>query len=158
MAKFKQTPVVEAQEDNPENAPGEDSELLPEGKLICALTGEQLVATPQEEILQSFVEQLHREYGIALEDIGRDVRVQCQTDDPKTGKLRTRNRTASLAVYEPGAAHDPINIIRVAIIASPTTKADDKSIGQLEELLAGLSEDREQVFGLWTNGADLAFR
>lgn len=137
---------------------GADDELLPEGKLVCALTGEQRTATPQEETLQSFIEQLHREYLIAIEDMGRDVRLQCQTIDTKTGKPRTRTRTVSLVVYEPRKPHQNENIIRIAVIASPGIKADDKAIGLLEEALAGLSEDHEQVFGLWTNGTNLAFR
>lgn len=135
-----------------------EEELLPEGKLVCALTGELKTATPQEETLQSFIEQLHREYQIPLEDMGRDVRLQCQTIDHKTGKPRTRTRSVSLVVYEPGRPHQNQNIIRIALIAAPTTKADEKAIGLLEEALGGLSEDREQVFGLWTNGTNLAFR
>ena len=43
-----------------------DSDVVLEGQLVCALTGEQRTATPQEETVQSFVEQLHREYGIPL--------------------------------------------------------------------------------------------
>lgn len=147
------TTVMELPDEN-----GGEEELLPEGKLVCALTGEQKTATPQEETLQSFIEQLHREYLIAIEDMGRDVRLQCQTIDPKTGRPRTRSRNVSLVVYEPGQPHQNENIIRIAVIASPGTKPDDKAIGLLEEALAGLSEDREQVFGLWTNGTNLAFR
>jgi type I restriction enzyme M protein len=135
-----------------------DEGLLPEGKLVCALTGEQRIATTQEETLQSFIEQLHREYGIALEDMGRDVRLQCQITDPRTGKIRSRTRSVPLVVFEMGKEHEPQNIIRVALIASPATKPDDKAIGSLEEVLAGLSEEHVQVFGLWTNGIDLAFR
>ncbi|MGI9067086.1 MAG: HsdM family class I SAM-dependent methyltransferase [Pyrinomonadaceae bacterium] len=141
-----------------ESPVGEEDDLLPEGKLVCALTGEQRTATPQEETLQSFVEQLHREYLIAIEDMGRDVRIHCQTVDPRTGKPRTRSRTASLVVYESGRPHEVENIIRIAVIASPGTKPEDKAIAVLEEMLAGLSEDRVQVFGLWTNGINLAFR
>src|SRR6202034_371527 len=135
-----------------------EEDLLPEGKLVCALTGEQRTANAQEETLQSFIEQLHREYEIPFEDMGRDVRLQCQTVDPKTGKLRTRSRAVSLVVYESGRPHSIDNIIRAAVIATAGTKADDKAIGVLEQVLAGLSEEREQVFGLWTNRTDLAFR
>jgi type I restriction enzyme M protein len=136
----------------------EEGELLPEGKLVCSLTGELRNATPQEETLQSFIEQLHREYEIAIEDMGRDVRLQCQTVDPRTGKIRNRARTASLVVYEPGQPHTIDNIIRIAIVAPSGTKPDDKAIAVLEEMLASLSQERPQVFGLWTNGAELAFR
>ena len=137
---------------------GEPEELLPEGKLVCALTGDQRVATPQEETLQSFIEQLHREYGVALEDMGRDVRVRCTFVDEKTGKERTRSRTVSLAVYETGKPHDLEHIIRAGFIASPSAKADAKAIGILEEILGSLSDSHAKVFGFWTNGIELAFR
>src|SRR5271170_1562980 len=88
-AKGKQSGnIIETDLDTAEDR--QDDELLPEGKLVCALTGEQRTATLQEETLQSFIEQLHREYGIALEDMGRDIRLQCQTSDPRTGKIRSR--------------------------------------------------------------------
>jgi type I restriction enzyme M protein len=142
----------------PEGSDTDTEELLPEGKLVCVLTGEQKSATAQEETLQSFVEQLHREYGVALEDMERDIRISCISVDEKTGRERTRSRTASLAVYEPGTPHETENITKVALVVSPGTKADVKSIGLLEEVLGSLSDSRPQVFGLWTNGSDLAFR
>jgi uncharacterized iron-regulated membrane protein len=46
-----------------EAAGSSDEELVPEGHLVCALTGEHRTASPSEETLQSFIEQLHREYG-----------------------------------------------------------------------------------------------
>jgi len=139
-------------------AESESEELLPEGKLVCALTGEQKTATPQEETLQSFIEQLHREYGVALEDMGRDVRVRCTFVDEKTGRERSRSRTVSLAVYESEKPHEVEHIIRAAVVVSPSVKADSKAIGILEEILGSLSEAHARVFGLWTNGVELAFR
>jgi type I restriction enzyme M protein len=63
----------------------------------------------------------------------------------------------SLAVYE-GKGRDVTNIIRVAIVVKPGTKADAKAIGVLDEVLGNLTQDRDRVFGLWTNGSELAFR
>jgi type I restriction enzyme M protein len=143
--------VVDAEDDGAED-------LVPEGKLVCVLTGEFKTASPQEETLQSFIEQLHREYGIALEDMGRDVRLPCYYEDPRTGRVKSRNRTVSLVVYESGRSREPRNIIRAAIVAKPGTKPDRKAIEGLEEVLGSLSQDRAEVFGIWTNGADLAFR
>src|SRR5271165_1625937 len=122
----------------PEGSDTDTEELLPEGKLVCVLTGEQKSATAQEETLQSFIEQLHREYGVALEDMERDIRISCISVDEKTGKERSRSRTVSLAVYEPGTPHETENITRVALVVSPGTKADAKSIGLLEEVLGNL--------------------
>ncbi|NLS90944.1 MAG: N-6 DNA methylase [Planctomycetaceae bacterium] len=137
---------------------GDDEDLVPEGKLVCALTGEHKTVSPQEETLQSFIEQLHREYAVELEDMARDFRVTCVYEDTKTGRTKTRSRTVSLVVFEPGAEREINNIIRVAVVAKPGTKASAAAIGLLEEVLANLSEERPEVFGLWTNGAELAFR
>jgi type I restriction enzyme M protein len=144
--------------DDEELEEGAAEELVPEGKLVCALTGEYKAASPQEETLQSLIEQLHREYGIALEDIRRDVRLPCYYEDPRTGRVKSRNRTISLAVYESTRSREPKNIIRVAIVAKLGTKPDRKAIEGLEEVLGNLSQDRQEVFGVWTNGAEMAFR
>jgi type I restriction enzyme M protein len=133
-------------------------ELVPEGKLVCALTGEFRTASAQEEILQSLIEQLHREYGVALEDMARDVRLACYSEDPDSGKTRTRTKSVSLVVYEHGGGRQPDDIIRVGIVAKPSTKPDPKVLEGLNEVLGSLSDKRDQVFGLWTNGTDLEFR
>lgn len=136
----------------------EEADVVPEGMLVCALTGEHRAATPQEETLQSFIEQLHREYGIPLEDMARDVRLACVSFDETKGKERKRTRTISLVAYEAGAPHESQNIVRVAIIAKSGTKADAKSLGVLEDVLGNLSSERARVYGLWSNGSVLEFR
>ena len=81
-------------------------DVLPAGTLVCALTGESRSETPQELTLQSVIEQFHHEYGVALEDMQRDVRLPCVSADPRTGQERTRHRTISLAVFEPSSDHE----------------------------------------------------
>ena len=78
-----------------------DDEIVLEGTLVCALSGAHKPATPQEETLQSFIEQLHREYGVEIADMQRDVRVECVTGE-EGGKAKKRTRTVQLAVYEHG--------------------------------------------------------
>jgi type I restriction enzyme M protein len=144
----------------PGDAPADDEgadELVLEGTLVCALTGEHKAATEQEQTLQSFIEQLHREYKVDLSDMERDVRVECITGE-EGGKPKKKTRAVQLAVYEHGKPHAVENIIRVALVAKPGTKADQKAICLLEEVLGGLSPERAPVFGLWTNGSDLTFR
>ena len=140
-----------------EEAVGDDEVLL-EGTLVCALTGEQHKDTPDEQTLQSMIEQLHREYSVPLEDMARDVRLALEFEDPRSGKPKTQRKTASLVVYESGTEHTQENIIRVAVVAKEKTKATGKKgTAELEEILGSLN-DRPQVFGLWTNGGELAFR
>jgi hypothetical protein len=135
--------------------PAEDeAEVVLEGTLVCALTNEHKTSTPQEELLQSFVEQLHREYGVELADMTRDVRVECVTGE-EGGKQKKKTRTVQLVVYEHAKPSNVENIIRAVIIAKPGTKADQKATALLEEVLGGIAPERDRVFGLWTNGADL---
>jgi type I restriction enzyme M protein len=147
----------------PEEGGGE--EVVPEGTLVCKLTGEHRTETDQEKVVQSVIEQLHGEYAVPMEDLERDVRIACVSQEG--GKERTRNRVVSLAVFEHGTPHrDPEdesrvavgNITRVVIVAKPGTKPDDGAIGVLHEVLGSLSQDRDEVYGVWTNGADMTFR
>ena len=58
---------IAVEEENLDAEEDAAEDLVPEGKLVCALTGEFKTASPQEETLQSFIEQLHREYGPAAQ-------------------------------------------------------------------------------------------
>lgn len=140
------------------DGPEESEDVQPVGTLVCALTGETRVETAQEQTLQSFIEQFHHEYGVAMEDMERDVRLPCVTADPRTSRERTRQRTISLAVFEPGTTHDASNIVRVAVVVPPSTKPGEQAVGLLDEVLSNLSSERDQVFGVWTNGSEVAFR
>lgn len=128
-------------------------EPIPQDTLVCALTGEFKPDKPEERVLQSFVEQLHREYHVELVDMERDVRVACQD---AAGKKKTV--TVGIAVYEHGKPHEVNNIIRVVLIAKANAKVSDAAVGQLDLVLSNLSEDRPEVYGAWTNGKDLTFR
>lgn len=128
-------------------------EPIPQDTLVCALTGEFKPDKPEERVLQSFVEQLHREYRVELADMERDVRVACQDAN---GKKKTI--TVGIAVYEHGKPHEVENIIRVVLIAKANAKVSDAAVGQLDLVLSNLSEDRPEVYGAWTNGKDLTFR
>lgn len=161
MAKRKASKSQESLDLDPDEEMSEDdAEVVLDGMLVCSLTGEHKKDTPEEQTLQSLIEQLHREYAVALEDLARDVKVACEIEDPKSGKIKKRKRTASLAVYEPGSDHEQSNIVRVAIVVKSGTKptAKSKGVPLLEEVLAGLNDERDEVFGMWTNGGDMAFR
>lgn len=134
-----------------------DNDVVLEGTLVCALTGEHKPATPQEETLQSFIEQLHREYAVDLEDMARDVRVECITGE-EGGRQKKKTRTVQLVVYEYGKPREVGNIIRAVVVAKPGTKPDNKAVALLEEVLGGIGPERDRVYGLWTNGIDLTFR
>ena len=97
MARASRAAAAEPLEevDGAEGAGGDGEDVVQEGTLVCALTAEHKTATPQEETLQSFIEQLHREYGVSLSDMGRDVRVECSTGEAG-GKQKKKTRTVQL--------------------------------------------------------------
>ena len=160
MAQRKQSKSRRQQELDLDNTIHIETEVVLDGMLVCDLTKEHRKDTPEEQALQSLIEQFHREYGVAYEDMARDVRITCELDDPGTGKRKTRRRTVSLAVYEADTSHEQENIVRVAVVVSAGTKPASKVKGVplLDEVLAALDDEHERVFGLWTNGSDMAFR
>jgi type I restriction enzyme M protein len=131
----------------------EGGEPIPQDTLICALTGEFRPDKPEERVLQGLVEQLHREYRVELSDMARDVKVPCID---ASGKKKTV--AVAIAVYEHGKPHELNNIIRVVLIAKANAKVSDSAIAQLDLVLSNLSDDRDEVYGVWTNGKDMAFR
>jgi type I restriction enzyme M protein len=131
----------------------ESEEPIPQDTVVCALTGELRPDKPEERVLQSLVEQLHREYRVELSDMKRDVRVPCVNEE---GKRKTV--AVAIAVYAHGEPPELENIIRVALIAKANAKVSDAAIGQLDLVLSNLSDERDEVYGVWTNGRDMAFR
>ena len=152
------TPMEVLEPDPDANVETDEVESVPEGKLVCVLTGEYRTANPQEETLQSFIEQLHREYDVALSDMARDVRVSCVAFDEAKGRERSRNRNVSLVVYDAASEHERDNITHAAIVAKPGTKADKKAIEVLDDVLANVGRERPAAYGLWTNGTELQIR
>lgn len=146
-------PETEAGSLDVETEDGEGEEPVPQDTIICALTGEAKPDKAEERVLQSLIEQLHREYRVELSDMARDVRLPCETN---AGKRKTVN--VAIAVYEAGAPHEVTNIIRVALVAKAGTKPSDATTAELDLVLSNLSEDRDEVYGVWTNGRDMTFR
>lgn len=103
-----------SEEQDPDEEAGE---LIPQDTLVCALTGGLKPDKPEERVLQSFIEQLHREYRVELPNMERDVKVSCVNEE---GKKKTV--TAAIAVYEHGKPHELDNIIRVVLIAKANAK------------------------------------
>ncbi|MFI7026972.1 N-6 DNA methylase [Micromonospora sp. NPDC049900] len=131
----------------------ESTELIPQDTLICALTAEFRPDKPEERVLQSLVEQLHREYRIELSDMKRDVKVPCIDAGG-----RRKTVAVAIAVYERAKPQELDSMIRVVLIVKATAKVSDAAIAQLDLVLSNLSDEREEVYGVVTNGKDMAFR
>ncbi|HKP07978.1 MAG TPA: hypothetical protein VJU58_12060, partial [Microbacterium sp.] len=128
---------VEPSPDEERDPDDEAGELIPQDILVCPLTGELKPDKPEERVLQSLVEQLHREYLVDLEDMERDVKVSCLNEE---GKKKTV--TVAIAVYEHGKPHELENLIRVVLIAKANAKVSDATINQLDLVLSNSSVDR----------------
>jgi type I restriction enzyme M protein len=120
LAKRQKVSEPEEPEFEPaaDDAIGEESdEPIPQDTLVCALTGELKPDKPEERVLQSLVEQLHREYRVDLSDMKRDVRIPCVNEE---GKKKTVN--VAIVVYARAESHQLENVIRVALIAKTQRK------------------------------------
>lgn len=126
---------------------------IPQDTLVCALTGEFRPDKPEERLLQSLIEQLHREYRVEMTDMERDVKVRCVNAEGKRSSIKV-----GITVYEPEAPHEIDNIIRAVLVAKPNSKATDAAVRKLDLVLSNLNDERPHVFGVWTNGKDMAFR
>lgn len=131
----------------------EGGEPIPQDTLICVLTGEAKPDRPEERMIQGLIEQLQREYRVESADMERDIKVPC-----RDGNDRKKTVTVAIAVYEHGQPHAVDNIIRVVLVAKGAAKVSDAAIAQLDLVLSNLNEYRDQVYGVWTNGRDMAFR
>lgn len=115
----------------------ESDEPIPQDTLMCALTGQLKIDKPEERVLQSLIEQLHREYHVELSDMERDVKVAC-----RDGAGKKKTVSIGVAVYESGKPHNLNNIIRTVLVAKGNAKVSDAAIGQLDLVLSNLSETR----------------
>ncbi|NEZ64674.1 N-6 DNA methylase [Leptolyngbyaceae cyanobacterium CCMR0082] len=142
---------------------GAGEEPIPEDQLLCKLTQELRKVSPEEEVLQAFVDQLHREYRVELSDMARDLSFRISSFDESAGKNKSLTRKAALVVYKTGIPPEKRSaddIIRVVMIAKKSTRPENKKQGvkALDDLLFHLAKDRTDIYGAWTNGERLAFR
>jgi type I restriction enzyme M protein len=140
---------------------GADEEVVPQGKLRCALTNALVDDTAEEQTLQSFIDQLEREYRVDPQDMARDFEVMATLVAGDTE--RRRKRKVTLAVFERGKPHTIDHLIRAVLIARAGTKVpanlaeSDKLFEPLRDVLASVPDTHPHVYGLWTNGEVMEF-
>ncbi len=156
---------VTGAEDNFIEEDAVEEEAVPEDEIICKLTQERRKVTPEEEIIQALVDQLHREYRVEMADMARDLPFRISQFDESAGKSKAVTRRAALVVYDkriPPEERTKNNIIRAVMVAKKGTRPEDKKQGvkALDDLLFYLAEDRANanIYGAWKNGDRLSFR
>ena len=129
---------------------------LEEGKVFDYITGEAVKDTDKERVRQRIARAIIHEYGIPAEDIEPDFRV----------KVGGRNKKLDIAIFRPGAAHEPENLYRVVIVekepklgAKGAYRMRDLEEARKEfDLLETVMAEIESChYGLWTNGLEFFF-
>ena len=112
--------------------------LVPEGKIVCYITGDFRKDTPEERVRQEWARKLVEEYGYAKEDIGVEVTIPM-------GRARKR---ADLVIYERGKSHELEHIRIIVETKTEDIKPADKQKG-VEQMKSYLSACPNAEWGLW---------
>jgi type I restriction enzyme M protein len=131
---------------------------LEEGKLLDYITGEPVKETPKEEVRQRIARALFHEYGISVEDMVPDFKMN----------VDGRRKSIDIAIFEPGAAKTLENLRRI-VICDKEPKTGSRGAYKLRDheqaekefglLYAAMSQEEVEGcrWGLWTNGLDFFF-
>jgi len=137
------------------------TDTLAEDEAIDFITGDPVKLRGNEEVGQQVAKALYAEYGIRVQDMERDFRIDVEVDGRKARKK------ADIAIFEPETEHTMANLRRV-VICKPEPKGGrtvtklrtynqaEKDLAELKTLLG--TEATPQVhYGMWTNGVDYFF-
>lgn len=121
--------------------------LVPEGKIVCYITGNLRRDTPEERVRQEWARKLVEEYGYTKEDIGVEVTIPM-------GRARKR---ADLVVYERGKPHELEHIHIIVETKTEYIKPADKNKG-VEQLKSYLAACPNAEWGLWIGNERQAWK
>lgn len=131
---------------------------LEEGKLLDYITGEPVKETSKEKVRQRIARALFHEYGISVEDMVPDFRMN----------VDGRRKSIDIAIFELGAAKTLENLRRI-VICDKEPKTGSRGAYKLRDhkqaekefglLYAAMSQEEAEGcrWGLWTNGLDFFF-
>jgi type I restriction enzyme M protein len=136
-------------------------DTLGEDEAIDFITGRPVKLKGNEPVRQQVARALYAEYGIRVQDMERDFRIDVEVEGRKARKR------ADIAVFEPETEHTMANLRRV-VVCKPEPKGGrtvtklrthtqaEKDLAELKTLLG--TEATPQVhYGMWTNGVDFFF-
>lgn len=134
---------------------------LADGFVVDYITGDPVKEDEKEKVRQRVARALFVEYGISVEDMGRDFPIPVVGPD---GRKRTRK--ADIAIFS-GDEHTLAQVRRV-VVCKPepkngntvtkirTFKQAERDLDELKAVM-GYDEHPQISYGLWTNGLDLFF-
>ena len=139
----------------------DQAETLAEDEAIDFISGKPIKLKGNEEVRQQIARGLYAEYGIRVQDMERDFRIDVSVDG------RQMRKKADIAIFEPETEHVIANLRRV-VICKPEPKGGrsvtklrtfaqaDKDLAELR-LLLGTEATPQVKYGMWTNGIDFFF-
>lgn len=129
---------------------------LEEGQIFDYITGAAVKDTDKERVRQRIARAIIHEYGIPAEDMEPDFRV----------KVGGRNKKIDIAIFRPGAAHEPENLYRVVVVEKEPKlgakgayrmRDPEEARKEFELLETVMAEVEGCQYGLWTNGLEFFF-
>ena len=110
-----ETPDVPAAQNDGAGGDSSDLRSLPDNMRIDYITGDVVADSPEEEVRQRISRALSHEYGIAVDDMARDLSVAIEIDGKK------RRRRIDIAIFSPSTGHTLENLRRV-VVCKPEPK------------------------------------
>jgi len=121
--------------------------LIPVGKVKCYITGQLRQDAPEEQVRQRVARSLVEEYGYSKSDVGVEFRLQ----------MGSRKKPVDLAIFQPSAKHEQVNVILIAETKREEIKPSDRDNGvaQLHSYMAACPNAN---WALWFGSELRAFR
>jgi len=129
---------------------------LEEGKILDYITGKPLKDSAKEQVRQRIARALFHEYGISVDDMAPDFKLN----------VDGRHKKVDIAIFEAGTEHAAENLRRVVVCDKEPNHSkkgafkmrDHKQAEKEFGLLHGAMAEAENcAYGLWTNGLEFFF-
>lgn len=158
MARPRKTAAAAAAatEDEENGASTSDVTAIEEGKTLDYITGKPIAENDKERVRQRIARALFHEYGLAVDDMEPDFKVN----------VDGANKKIDIAIFETGSEHKPENVQRLVVCQKELKLGDkgaynlrdhDQASQDLEFLKAAMTACENCKYGLWTNGLEFFF-
>jgi len=134
-----------------------EDEAVRDGFILDFISGVDILPdTPKEQVRQRIARALFHEYGLCVEDMGRDFSVT----------VGGKRRRIDLAIFKHDAGHT-VEALQRVVICRPEPKLAkrgavkmrdyDQAANDLQDIKPFLTEIDSCEYGLWTNGLEFFF-
>ncbi|MFZ5445114.1 MAG: type I restriction enzyme HsdR N-terminal domain-containing protein [Myxococcota bacterium] len=134
----------------------DEASAIEEGKTLDYITGRPVAENDKERVRQRIARALFHEYGLAVDDMEPDFKVNVDGS----------NKKIDIAIFESGTQHKPENVQRLVVCQKELKLGDkgaynlrdhDQASQDLEFLKAAMTACENCKYGLWTNGLEFFF-